>query len=204
MELILISESKLKIMLTADDMESNGITEELLSYGDKDVRKMFERILDEAKKKTGFDSSTGKLYIQVYPSKDGGCEVYFIRKSEGEKRAEPKERSNPQRKKKEYCVYTFDGITETVTVCSVLKRSGYTNESRLYAGRKENGDGRYYLLLQEEISASDRSKRRKNVSKSDIASEYGTRFGGKEAVLYIEEHTDPIIKSDAVGVVGKT
>ena len=203
MELILISESKLKIMLTADDMESNGISEELLTYGEKDVRKIFERILEEAKAKTGFDSSTGRLCIQVYPSKDGGCEVYFIRKAEGEKYIGTKEKAPVQRKKREYCVYTFEGINDVVTVCSILKSSGYTNESSLHVDRENNGDVRYYLVLQEEIPTGDRSRRKKSISKSDLAAEYGTRFGGKDAMLYIVERTCTLVKAKAVEVIGK-
>ena len=203
MELILISESKLKIMLTADDMESNGISEDLLTYGEKDVRKIFERILEEAKEKTGFDSSTGRLCVQVYPSKDGGCEVYFIRKAEGEKYTGTKEKAPVQRKKKEYCVYSFDGINEVVNVCSILKSSGYTNESSLHADEDNNGESRYYLVLQEEIPTNDRSRRKKNISKSDLAAEYGTRFGGKDAMLYIVERTYTLVKARAVEVIGK-
>lgn len=203
MELILISESKLKIMLTADDMENNGISEDLLTYGEKDVRKVFEGILEEAKIKTGFDSSTGRLIIQVYPSKDGGCEVYFIRKFDGEKNTGTKEKTPIQRKKKEYCVYLFEGISDAVTVCSVLKSSGYTNESALYTDKDNKGESRYYLVLQEEIPINDRSRKRKNIAKSDLAAEYGTRFGGKEAMLYIAEHTYPIVKANAVEEIGK-
>ncbi len=203
MELILISETKLKIMLTADDMENNGISDELLTYGEKDVRKIFEGILEQAKIKTGFDSSTGRLCVQVYPSKDGGCEVYFIRKPDGDKISATKEKTPIQRKKKEYCVYLFEGISNAVTVCSILKKSGYSNESALYADKKANGESRYYLVLQEEIAANDRSKRRKSIAKSDLAAEYGTRFGGKEAMLYIVEHTEPLVTANAVEAVGK-
>lgn len=203
MELILISETKLKIMLTADDMENNGISEELLTYGEKDVRKIFEGILEEAKLKTGFDSSTGRLCIQVYPSKEGGCEVYFIRKPEGERLTGTKEKPPIQRKKKEYCVYSFEGISDAITVCSVLRKCGYTNESALYTDKKKNGESRYYLVLQEEIPANDRSRKRKSIAKSDLAAEYGTRFGGKEAMLYIVEHTEPLLTANAVEAVGK-
>lgn len=202
MELILISETKLKIMLTADDMESNGISEDLLTYGEKDVRKMFEGILEEAKIKTGFDSNVGRLVIQVYPSKGGGCEVYFIRKSDSERFLGAKEKAPIQRKKKEYCVYLFEGIADVVTVCALLKLSGYTNESALYTDKDNKGDSRYYLVLQEEIPTNDRGRKRKNMCKSDLAAEYGTRFGGRDAMLYISERAYPMIKENAVDAIG--
>ncbi|MBR5322126.1 MAG: adaptor protein MecA [Clostridia bacterium] len=201
MELILISESKLKIMLTADDMESNGISEELLTYGEKDVRRLFEGILEQAKIKTGFDSSTGRLIIQVYPSRDGGCEVYFTRKNDIERYSAQKDKAAVQRKKKEYCVYLFDGISDAVAVCTLLRRSGYTNESALY--RDRNGESRYYLVLQEEIPTNERGKKRKSIAKSDLAAEYGVRIGGRDAMLYISERTEPLLAENAVEAIGK-
>ena len=55
MEIIPISESKLKIMLTPDDMAEYAISEEALSYEKKDVRTLFSGILDEVKKVTHND-----------------------------------------------------------------------------------------------------------------------------------------------------
>ncbi len=205
MELILISDSKLKIMLTASDMENYDISDELLTYEKKDIRKIFSAILDEARKKTGFDSNSSKLFIQVYPSKNGGCEVYVTRNGDecrNEKRMGAKEKNTSVRKKKEYCVYSFDGIDDTVSACNILHKSGYENESILYSQRMANGGARYYLVLQEEMPQNSQYNKRKNVTKSDLAAEYGRRIGGKEALIYIEEHADRIVGKDAVRLIG--
>lgn len=202
MELILISDSKLKIMLTADDMESYDISEELFEYEKKDIRKIFDRVLDEAKRQTGFDSSCGKLVIQVYPSKDGGCEVYVTRGSEPEKKGEPRERNVQPKKRKEGCVYVFDSISDTVSACELLLESGYENESGLYERKRGGGQTVYYLVLEEEVPQDSRYRKRKNVSKSDLAAEYGRRIGGREAVLYITEHAHPIAERNAVKLMG--
>ena len=106
------------------------------------------------------------------------------------------------RKKKEYCVYSFDGIDDTVSACNTLHKSGYENESILYSQSMTNGSARYYLVLQEEMPQNIQYKKRKNVTKSDLASEFGRRMGGKEALMYIEEHADRIVEKDAVRLVG--
>ena len=201
MELILISESKLKIMLTADDMESYEISNEQMSYEVKTTREGFEKILDVAKEKTGFDSTSSKLLIQVYPSRNGGCEVYVIRDGEVKNSPNTKEKSNPPKKKKEVCVYLLDGIEGLIKVCDILHKCGYKNESSVYyemIGEKT----RYFLVLQEEVPYSSQNRKRKSLNKSDLANEYGKRLGGRDIVLYIEEHADRLIEKNAVKTVG--
>lgn len=200
MELILISESKLKIMLTADDMESYDISNEQMSYEVKTTRDGFEKILDVAKEKTGFDSASSKLLIQVYPSRNGGCEVYVIRDGEVKSCQSAKEKSGPPKKKKEVCVYLFDGIDGMLKVCDVLLKCGYKNESSVYY-EQLSGKTRYYLVLQEEVPYSSQNRKRKSLSKSDLANEYGKRLGGREILMYIEEHADRLIERNAVKTV---
>ena len=207
MELILISESKLKIMLTADDMENYEISNENLSYERSDTRRVFGRILNEAKERTGFDSTSNNLFIQVYPSKNGGCEVYVTISSEAaqqnvkqEKR--PKEKNTSPKKKKEYCVYLFDSIENTLSACKILGECGYKNESMLYAENNGNAS-RYYLVLQEEIPQPSQNRKKKSVSKSDLANEFGKRVGGRECLYYIKEHAVAVAEKNAIEVVGK-
>ena len=201
MELILISESKLKIMLTADDMESYAISNEQMSYEVKTTRDGFEKILDVAKEKTGFDSASSKLLIQVYPSRNGGCEVYVIRECDAKSDQGVKEKNNPPKKKKEVCVYLFDGIDGMLRTCNMLDECGYKNESSVYY--EQIGDRtRYYLVLQEEVPYSSQNRKRKSLSKSDLADEYGKRLGGRDVMMYIEEHAKRLIEKNAIKAIG--
>ena len=68
MELIRISDSKMKIMLSAEDMARYEITAERLNYENTETRRVVWQILDEAKQKTGFDAASDRVLIQVYPS----------------------------------------------------------------------------------------------------------------------------------------
>lgn len=79
MELIMISDSKLKIMLTNEDMKAYAIDCSTLDYENTETRRAFWSILDEAKHRTGFDAASEKVFVQVYPSKEGGCEMYITK-----------------------------------------------------------------------------------------------------------------------------
>ncbi|MBE6718067.1 MAG: adaptor protein MecA [Ruminococcaceae bacterium] len=198
MELILISESKLKIMLTADDMENYDISNEQMTYEKKETRRVFEKLLDEAREKTGFDSSSERIFIQVYPSKNGGCEVYVTLNTEGKQERKQREKSTAPKNKKEYCVYLFENIDDALSACCVLRKIGYKNESSLYSEQKGKAQVKYYLVLQEDVIQNTQGRKRRNVSKSDLANEYGKKLASKEWMLYIREHGKAIVEKNAV------
>ena len=79
MELILINDTKLKIMLTEEDMVRYDLDCDCANYDNTETRKAFWNILDEAKHQTGFDAASDRVFIQLYPSKEGGCEMYVTK-----------------------------------------------------------------------------------------------------------------------------
>ena len=179
-------------------MQDYSITNECMSYESADTRQMFGRLLDEARERVGFDSCAGRLFIQVYPSKCGGCEVYVTTDSSSDAPRKNEKRPTAPKKKREYCFYSFDTLEKTIELCRALKQSGYSFESFLYANQE--GKGEYYLCLQEEIY-SNQAIRKKCINKSDLASEYGKRVERKGMMHYIKEHTKNIVSDDAVGVL---
>lgn len=200
MELILINESKLKIMLTADDMEDYSISNENMSYENTDTRKMFGKILEKAKEKTGFDSSLGKLFIQVYPSKNGGCEVYVTTERVGAQNKKSDRKGTPPKKKKEYCVYVFSDFSSVLCACSLLHICKYEYESSLYCEGLSLSK-KYYLVLQEEVMLNGQYNKKRPPSKSDLASEYGKKLDGKNMLMYINEHAEELVATNAVSAL---
>lgn len=79
MELLLISSSKLKVTLSESDMQSYSLTCDTLDYDNTETRRAFWDIFDVAKHETGFDAASDRVFIQVYPSKSGGCEMYITK-----------------------------------------------------------------------------------------------------------------------------
>jgi negative regulator of genetic competence, sporulation and motility len=79
MELIRIGDSKLKITLTSDDMTQYDLDCDTMDYDNSETRKAFWDILDHAKQITGFDAAGDRVFVQLYPSKKGGCEMYVTK-----------------------------------------------------------------------------------------------------------------------------
>ena len=82
MELIVISESKLKIMLSGADMVKYELTGEVLDCADLRTREAFRHIFDDARDTVGFNTRGERLLVQLYTAKDGGgCEIFVTKLS---------------------------------------------------------------------------------------------------------------------------
>lgn len=184
MELIRISDSKLKIVLSSADMEQYGIRCDTADYANTETRRAVWTILDEAKKQTGFDAGGNRVYIQMYPSRGGGCELY-VTKREGRACVGAKDTQ-----KSSLGMYRFSCLGHLLSVCSLLQKGGFLGESSAYA----EGE-RYYLVLREMHTHADAAH------KNAFIEEYGERLSGSERLSYIEEYATPILPSDAVGVL---
>ena len=77
MELIVISTTKLKVMLSAEDMKKLDFD----PCGGADIsdRVAFRNILKEARERCGFDALGDRVFVQYYPEKHGGCEMFVTK-----------------------------------------------------------------------------------------------------------------------------
>ncbi|MBE6583401.1 MAG: adaptor protein MecA [Ruminococcaceae bacterium] len=80
MELIPINDSKLKIMLDEIDMKEYRLGAES-DCADMETRRAIRNILDLARDQIGFNTEGAEIFVQLYTSKKGGCEL-FITKGE--------------------------------------------------------------------------------------------------------------------------
>lgn len=80
MELILISNKKLKIMLSEEDMEQYGIGGDA-DCADSATRRAIRSLLERARDQIGFKTDGEEIFVQLYTSKKGGCEL-FVTKSQ--------------------------------------------------------------------------------------------------------------------------
>ena len=151
MELILISESKLKVMLDAEDMKRYELSCETIEHEDPHARRAFWNILDEAKSRTGFDPAGKKVFVQVYPSRAGGCEMFVTKLAgAGAPAKQPEKQPNaalPSPPETDF-VYRFERLSELLGVCRRLGGEiGYGDGTAL-----TDEDGRWvYLILTKEI-----------------------------------------------------
>lgn len=180
MDLLLIGEGKLKLTLSRNDMDDYDLDSRALDWSDTGTRRAVWSILDEAKKRCGFDAARERVMVQVFPSADGGCEIFVS--NVGKRAGDPDvERFFVARR---YPVsgahpYRFDRLSDLLDCCRAAAVSGYSGSSAAYSC----DDGRYILLL---------------CSDPPFACEFGSKMTAGEAELIIGEHTSTICRDNAV------
>ncbi len=156
MELILISDSKLKIMLSQKDMTKYALKIEDIDYDNTETRRAFWNILDEAKHKTGFDAARERIFVQVFPSRCGGCEIFVTKLEKG---VSADDLSVSVAKRRANTVYRFSDINNLLSVCSILYKRGYEGESAVYYDDKN-----YYLSITgEQLFIDEYADMRENI-----------------------------------------
>ena len=215
MELIRIGDSKLKITLTSDDMTQYDLDCDTMDYDNTETRKAFWDILDHAKQVTGFDAAGDRVFVQLYPSKKGGCEMYVTKLSlicaerrEGERTRTPLSRTphtshtvsapaavpSGSGERDRTGAYRFEGLHELLCVCRQLAHQGYDAQSSAYRDERD----RYYLLLRERAGGYGLS-----CGEFSFIAEFGTPENAETVRLYISEHGSPICEGNAVATLSR-
>ena len=207
MELILINSSKLKIMLTGDEMKKYELDTDKIDYDTTATRKAFWSILDDAKSETGFDAASDKVFIQLYPSRKGGCEMYVTKLGEqllpprGSRLSRSTAHDNLQiipadrhtGGRERFGAYVFETMEALLCVCRRLLALKWNGESRAYRDR----NGRCFLLLSEVCHSIYAP-----LDELSFISEYGTAESAEHLHLYISEHATCICEHGAVSTLG--
>jgi len=194
MELIKISHTKLKIMLTADDMKHFKL--DISKMYDLSGRDAFRNILKEAKDKCGFDASGERVFVQYYPEKNGGCEMFVTKLNEELKDRLPASGAGEipsgrcfhntlaERYDSGYIIYSFPEMKYLLMTCKQLKASNYIGESRAY---RILDKCKYYLVM---------------TGESYFASEHNGVKCAPSFYYVIIEHGE-LICADAVKLLGE-
>jgi len=206
MDMILISDTKLKVMLSPLDMEELALSGDDIDYNNTETRRAFWSILDEAKHKTGFDAARTRVFIQVYPSKSGGCELYVTklasrnaashdsrhriscRVKRTSDTSESSALSDVIENERGCVVYRFRLLDALLGAANKLCGIGYDGESSAYT------DGTHYYLALSYCGIYDRP----NLDRYAFVGEYGESLDRNILKLYIHEHCKCICASDAV------
>ena len=199
MEWIRISSNKLKIMLSAEDAARYALCPDTADYADALTRRAFKAILTDMRHETGFDASDDKIYIQMYPSREGGCEL-FVTKMGIEvthKRTAPPgtyqaQKNEKKQKQKRSLAFCFTGIEELLSVCRRMKAAHYRGESHASV----DDVGRYWLFLTEE---GDPLTAREDYL---FVMEYGEIENRENAEIMLSEHGKALCGNYAIEILG--
>ncbi len=213
MKTIKISDTKLKVILTREDMESSRIGEGELDTASPEVREALRRLLTDAGRSHGVDISSGRLFIQLYEASGGGCEM-FVTKLDGKKDADVTQNTEKETERMGFRgtsraetgerglatgrfsvgIYEFSELSPMLSACERLGKSELVGQSAAYS---EDGDARYFLVLCE--SGAERLLPELTDA---ILYEYGAKHRKSGAYAYIKEHCTVICDKDAVKCLG--
>ena len=188
MDLIFINDHKLKIMLSGSDMKEYSLDCNALNYESTETQSVFRNILNKAKGDTGFDFEGGRVFIQLYPSKEGGCEMYVTKLGGLASRRESDECAPKKSDGKRECAYSFDRLENLLSVCRRLSSLGYSEKSAAW----QLAD-KYYLLISEPEENAYIP-----LSECSFIREYGKSESLKNSTLLIAERGRCICAENAI------
>jgi negative regulator of genetic competence, sporulation and motility len=192
MELIVIGENRLKIMLTEEDVDHYRLGESRTAELTPHTREILRRIFADARERIGFDTEGKRLFVQLYASKGGGCEIFVTKLGEaGEDTllralADCGDRSGGGAVRALWL--RLETLEDVTALCRRLGAAGFAGESRLYiGGEQEEG---WYLSLTVRESPWEEAPYpflweygEEVVGNPELyLSEYGTRICGESAV----------------------
>ena len=194
MEFILIESAKLKVTLTASDMNSFGIGVGELDYTTPETKKMLRAILNKAETEHGFICNDHRTLVQVYTSKKGDCEIFITKLDSPESERAIHYRSIYGRSDRGVSrrIFSFNKLEYLLSVCKRLYGIGYTADSSAYVG----DDRRFYLLLNG-LHDAEYSP----VDEYSFICEYGESENILAAEEYLFEHGREICGTDAVKIL---
>ena len=137
MELIKVNSSKLKIILSSADIEKLGLSSNSTDCEDNLSMESLREILETAREQTGFVSGSSRLYIQFYPSKDGGGEMYITKKQYSENKFSDRHFGDSSNIPKENTyIAIFTSFENLLALCKRLLSDQFIGESTLYSYKK--------------------------------------------------------------------
>lgn len=193
MELIRISETKLKIMLTSSDMTQYEIPAECTDTDTEQMRRAFRQLMKDVRRKTGMEMDERHLSVRYFPAKGGGCEMFVcsLEKPDSALCALPIPHPVPADIPVfvRDCSYRFRTLKALLDACRRLVQVGYIGESR--AVTDEHGN--YHLLLKIRTAVPFTLPEALR-----FLSEYATPENSKSIRLYLCEHGTPLCEANAV------
>jgi len=194
MDFIRIGTNKLKIMLTREDAAHYALCPDTADHTDTKTRRAFRAILTDIKAKTDFDAAEDKVYIQIFPSREGGCELFVTKMGIAlSPRSGTAGKAERAQKKRREVIFYFTALEELVAVCRRLAGSKFKGESRVWL----DDLGRYWLHLLEEGDPL--------MARHDHAClfEYGYMENRDNAALMLPEHGKMLAAENAVEIFSK-
>ncbi|NLB36839.1 MAG: adaptor protein MecA [Clostridiales bacterium] len=186
MKIEALSDNRISVELTQQDMTELDITYEEMDYSNIETRRVIWTLLDRARETLGRDiDPCGRMLIEAVPKPEGGCTINFTVLS-GELRSTSYPGKLHFKKDSAYITFEFDSIDSLMSCAKSFTLSGrHMSNSELYSC-----EGLYRLL----ICPGAEPKTVKN-----FFSEYGSMCGeGNLQAEFTREHWELITEINAI------
>lgn len=146
MEILNLGGGGMLLSLSPEDMEQYRFC--------ADDGSAVRRLMSDMREKYGCRMPDGRLSVQMYESKSGGCELFVTKLDD--RGGKTMTRQTDERTLTDYRryilrerrgIYSFSGMNDLLFACRLLKKSGYVGKSEVYADRAQ---GKMYLVIDEE------------------------------------------------------
>lgn len=106
-----ITDVKIKIILSLQDMKSNNVSAEKIISNSKSSQKLLQNILNRAEKEIGFDAGDSKLLVEAIMSSDVECIFTITKLDTNQLHIE---------KRNNLFIFKFDCFDDFVALCNFL------------------------------------------------------------------------------------
>lgn len=208
MEWIRINNNKLKIMLTSSDMKNYALDAQSISCETEQTRRAFRSILHDAGVEGNFEEGQEKLFVQYYPSREGGCEMFVTRLGQQHTQLSAPSSQAAESKKiaipaEQALIYRFDCLPLLLHACnSLLRAAERAGMLRFSSAAHTDLSGGFYLLLTKSAAKENAATDFRRMAMR-ILGEFGVSCPPEDTVAYISEHGSPLCTSHAVQTLGK-
>jgi len=179
-----LSDSKIKLTVTFEDMERLGVNLEHFVTDTPQAREFFRQLMKQAETETGFRAENAHLMIEAMPAKSDGI-VFFVTNLDTHvfRDRKPRVRAKAVTENKNIFIYEFEQFDD---ICDFVKTSAPLHKG----GAVYSLDESYYLIADTEMSP--------------LISEYGKKVTAEHITpIYLSEHGKCIIGKDAIGTIEK-
>ncbi|MBQ8546673.1 MAG: adaptor protein MecA [Clostridia bacterium] len=184
MEIVKISDKSIKFCLTRDEVREYDLYEGR-ELDTNEMKKIFSRLLLQAKKEVGFKYAKENIVAEIFSSRDGGCEIFVSCLLGEEKMYKDKREENlPPKAKAQNQIYMFENLESLV---HILKEISERSISKLTSVYYDKENKKYYLILED-------------VSKKGLKFAFIVEFSKpvrSSAFQYIVEYCDLICDKNA-------
>ena len=174
MEIIRVTNEKLKLILDSADMKKYGITERALSSDNGTRRRALFSLLEDLQKRTGLDAKGRRTLLEAFPDPAGGCEIFLTVLGDTKER---------------HMFYRFSSLSHLSSAVRCLEGKVEGGESALYALA---GNGYVLVLPPPAQTCGDAYA---------FLSEYGKEETGVHFLPYVREYGTCLCEKDALSYI---